>query len=321
MKIRPLNAPELPTYDLLARRHGTLFNTTEWLALFGDQMQALGIFDNGDNLIGGCALYQERRWGLKIIRRAPFTPTCGPFLEIKAKNPVAILEARRAALDCLANYLEEEAPALCMLPLDRNIPEALPFFWRGYKVVPNYTYLLDLNVPLDRILKSMSPTRRNDMTKAARDGLTVRQVTDFKRLRDLVLATFNRKRKSVDRHCLEAILFTFAHSTNSFAFSTYQGDEEIAACFVVHDSETAYYLLGGYSEDHRHHGAGALAMFEAIKHAQNIGLKTFDFEGSVIPVIERYFRGFGGQLTPYLTINKGWLPLEVALKFFKRNIY
>lgn len=321
MKIRPLNASELPAYNLLARRQGTLFNTTEWLALFGDQMQALGIFDKGDHLVGGLSLYQERRWGVKIIRRAPFTPTCGPFLEVKAKNPVAVIEERRAALDCMIDYLEKEAPGLCMLPLDRGIEDALPFFWRGYKVVPNYTYLLELTVPLDHISKKMSPTRRRNMTKAARDGLVVRQVTDFSIIRNLVLTTFDRQRKFVDRACLEAILFQYAHSANSFAFSAYQGDDPIAACFVVHDAETAYYLLGGYNNDNRHHGAGAIAMFEAIQHAQQLGLKRFDFEGSVIPAIERYFRGFGGTLTPYLTINKGWLPIEVALKFIKRNIF
>ncbi|MDS4068154.1 MAG: GNAT family N-acetyltransferase [Candidatus Competibacter sp.] len=321
MKIRPLNASELPAYDALARRHGTLFNTTEWLALFGDQMQALGIFDNGDNLVGGLSLYRERRWGLKIIRRAPFTPTCGPFLEVKARNPVAIIEERRKALDCLIDYIEEETPALCMLSLDRNITDALPCFWRGYKIIPNYTYLLDLTASLDQIYKNMSPTRRNDMTKATRDGLIVRQISDFDSVRDLVLATFDRQRKFVDRACLEAILFRYAHPANSFAFSADQGDDPIAACFVVHDAETAYYLLGGYSEEKRHHGAGALALFEAIKYAQQLGLKRFDFEGSVIPAIERYFRGFGGKLTLYLTVNKGWLPIEVALKFIKRNIF
>lgn len=321
MKIRVLSPSELPAYDALARRHGTLFNTTEWLALFGDQMQALGIFDKGDSLVGGLSIYQERRWGVKIIRRAPFTPTCGPFLEVKSKNPVAVIEERRAALDCMIDYLEKEAPGLCMLPLDRGIEDALPCFWRGYKVVPHYTYLLELTVPLDQIRKNMSPTRRNDLTKATRDGLAVRQETDFNVIRDLVLATFDRQRKFVDRACLEAILFQYARSANSFAYSAYQGDDPIAACFVVHDAETAYYLLGGYNNDNRHHGAGAIAMFEAIQYAQQLGLKRFDFEGSVIPAIERFFRAFGGKLTPYFTVNKAWLPIELALKFVKRNIF
>lgn len=62
-------------------------------------------------------------------------------------------------------------------------------------------------------------------------------------------------------------------------------------------------------------------MFEAIQHTQQLGLERFDFEGSVIPAIERYIRGFGGKLTPYFKVNKAWLPIELAMKFVNRNIF
>ena len=36
--------------------------------------------------------------------------------------------------------------------------------------------------------------------------------------------------------------------------------------------------------------------------------KVFDFEGSMIPQIEKYFRGFGGELTPYFVLQKNnWM--------------
>lgn len=62
-------------------------------------------------------------------------------------------------------------------------------------------------------------------------------------------------------------------------------------------------------------------MLRITKHAKNLGLKYFDFERSMIPQIERYFRGFGGQLTPYYRINKAKLPFEILLKFFKRESF
>lgn len=319
MNVRVIEQSEYAVWDELVHQHGALFNRLDWLSIFGDKMQTLGLFDAGGTMIGGMSLYQECRWGLRILRRAPFTPTCGPFIAIKSQNPVAILEERRKALDCMVDYLEIKSAAICMLPLDRRISDALPFLWRGYKVTPNYTYLLDLSQPIEQIKKNMSSERRKNIAAAGRDGLSVRQTTDMSVVRDLVLATFGRQDKSVDKVILEAILFKYANPSNSLAFTTYRGDSPIATCFVVHDSETAYYLLGGYSESERHHGAGALAMFEAITCSKAMGLKTFDFEGSVIPAIERYFRGFGGQLKPYFTVNKAWLPLEMVLKLSKRG--
>ena len=321
MNIRALDPSELPAYDELARQHGTLFNRTDWLALFAPKLQPLGLFDDGGKMVGGLSLYRDRRWGLTILRRAPFTQTCGPFVAVKSQNPVAILEERRKALTCMVEFLDQQSPAICMLPLDRNISDALPFFWRGYKVVPQYTYLLDLSLSLDQLRKNMAPDRRNDISKAARDGLVIRPTTDMAEVRDLVLSTFGRQDKFLDRACLDAVLFRYANPSNSYAFVACRDNAPIAACFVLHDSRTAYYLLGGYRAEDRHHGAGALAVFEAIRRAQELGLSTFDFEGSVIPPIERFFRGFGGRLTPYFTVNKAWGPLEIGLKFMRRGFF
>lgn len=321
MKIRELTSSERPAWDELARRHGSLFNRLDWLDLFGSRMRLLGLFDAGDTLVGGAAVYAERRGGLTVFRRAPFTPTCGPFLAVKSSNPVAVLEERRAAVECLASWLDERHPALCMLPLDRRIADALPFFWRGYKVVPQYTYLLDLAPPLEQIRRQMSPDRRNDVSKAVRDGVTARPAQGLDEVRDLVLATFGRQDKGVDRDVLEGILTRHARPGNHYAYVACRDGTPTAACFVVHDDRTAYYLLGGYCAENRHHGAGALAVWEAIRHAKEAGLDTFDFEGSVIPPIERFFRGFGGRLTPYFTVNKGWWPLETAMKFLRRGLF
>ena len=59
-----------------------------------------------------------------------------------------------------------------------------------------------------------------------------------------------------------------------------------------------------------HHGA-----------AKDRGLAIFDFEGSVILPIERYFRGFGGTLTPIISVHKAWLPLEMGLKLVRRSLF
>ena len=321
MKIHCLGSSELEIYDVLARKHGTLFNCLDWLAQFGDNVQILGIFEDSGEMVGGLSFFKERRFGLKIIRNAPFTPMCGPFIAIKAQNPVAMIEKRRKVLVCVVEYLEIESPAIIRFGLDQGVFDVLPFYWNNYKVIPAYTYLIDLSLSLLDIQKNMSSAQRNHILKAKKDDLIVKRTYDMHIVRDLVLATFDRQNKSLNNRALENILFRYANNSNSYAFTTYRGDNPIATCFVVHNQKTAYNLIAGYKAQERHHGAGPLAVFEAIKYAKEIGIKIFDFEGSVVPAIETYFRGFGGTLTPFFTVNKAWLPLEIGLKFVKRKFF
>jgi hypothetical protein len=47
----------------------------------------------------------------------------------------------------------------------------------------------------------------------------------------------------------------------------------------------------------------SLLLWEAINKSAKKA-KAFNFEGSMIEPIERYFRAFGGKLTPYFEIKK-----------------
>jgi len=59
-------------------------------------------------------------------------------------------------------------------------------------------------------------------------------------------------------------------------------------------------------------------MWQSILLAREKGLKTFDFEGSMIPEVEKYFREFGGTLIPYYVAYKAPTALKLILKLNKR---
>ena len=319
--IKEIGGAGQSSYNDLARRYGTIFNTTDWLKIFEDTTQLYGIYDKGDNLIGGFYLYKEKRSIFTIYRDPPFTPAIGPFLEVKAENPVAIMDLWKKTVASIAGFIEELPYSVISVSLNKNIIDAQPFIWSKFKVIPRYTYILELGKSMEDIRKEMSNARRNDMNKAIKDGLAVRLVNDLNLVKSLVLKTYSRQEMAANEYYLDKVLFEFANKDNSFGFVTVRDGNPIAASFCVYDKDTAYYLLGGYDHKSKHHGAGALAIWEAIKYAKDLGLKHFDFEGSMVPEIERYFRGFGGQLTPLYRVNKAKLPLEILLKFFKRDLF
>ena len=78
--------------------------------------------------------------------------------------------------------------------------------------------------------------------------------------------------------------------------------------FIAWQESSAYYLAGGGDPELRASGAHSLILWEGIRFtAQYTDL--FDFEGSMIPGVERFFREFGAIQTPFFTITKGNLSL------------
>jgi lipid II:glycine glycyltransferase (peptidoglycan interpeptide bridge formation enzyme) len=76
-----------------------------------------------------------------------------------------------------------------------------------------------------------------------------------------------------------------------------------AAAYIVWDEQSAYYLMGGGDPELRTSGAMSLAMWEAIRFAHQVS-RRFDFEGSMIEPIERFFRAFGARQVPYFYVSR-----------------
>jgi len=321
MIIRELTPCQHQKYDRLSVLYGSVFTTLQWVELFGKDIKNYGIYDAGDNLIGGFFIFTEKKYGFSVYCNPPLTPSIGPFFKNDSINPVRAMDKCKQIISLIAEFIDRTNYSVVSLSFDRNIIDMQPFAWRDYKVTPQYTYIIQLALPVEDIWKRMSNERRNDITRGLKDGLIVKQTDDHKIIKSLVIQTFSRQNKTIDDFYINKILFDFANTGNSFAFVTFANGNPIACTFCVYDNNTAYYILGGYNSENKHHGAGALCVWEAIQYAKNLGLAYFDFEGSMVPAIERYFRGFGGELVPYYRVNKAKLPLEIALKFFKRQFF
>lgn len=318
MTIRPIDKSEIDRYNVLADQSGSIFNSTGWLDIFGDPVRIFAILDNDKRLIGGFHLYIDHLLGIQHIKNPPFTPNCGLFYDTIAKNKSKQLAFEKNIISDLSEFLCGYS-GIKTLSFPTSIKDFQPFYWKKYKVIPNYTYHIDLKKSQEEIFEAFSPERRNDLKKAKKDGLSSRFVTDFTVIRELVIKTFDRQKDSIPLKILDRILFQFANPSNSFAIEVNKDDKAIAGIFCVFDQKRIYYLLGGYDSSNRHSGAVALAIWDAIKKGIEFGAYIFDFEGSMIPQVEKFFRDFGGDLVPYYTINKAWLPLEFPLKLIKRN--
>lgn len=321
LKCRPLIEDEFTAYDDLVQRQGTVFAQRKWLAMHDANMTLLGLFDGGNRLIGTFPIHTTRKFGLPVLMRSPFTPYNGPYFSKDIESSKRFFETRRFFLSEIASHIGQQRLSLCCLSMDPACTDCMPFRWRGYKVIPGFTYRIKLTKPKKEIQANFSSARRRNIRSALRDSLRIESLESYSLVESLAQKTFDRQNKRFPVDALRRILYDVTCPENSFAFAAFDGSKPIACVFCVFDKHTAYYLIGGYDSADAHPGAGAACMEAAIFKSKSLGLKTFDFEGSVIPPIERYFRGFGGELTSFWTANRAWFPVEVILKMKKRELF
>jgi hypothetical protein len=75
--------------------------------------------------------------------------------------------------------------------------------------------------------------------------------------------------------------------------------------FTFNDLTT--YLFSGTVPAHKQSGAASLLVWKGIQKASK-AYKQFDFDGSMIESIEKFFRGFGATPVPYLNVKKSRIP-------------
>ena len=311
MQIRPISIAELGLLPVTS-----IFNSSEWISMYKTNLELLGIFNANDEIIGCFYLYKRKR--AKVITQIsspPFTPHCGLFFKRFASNLAKKHNENKKVTKAISDYLNKNyKSSIITLVFPPFLKDIHAFYWNKFKVIPNYTYQISLNDSMDEIKKNMDPKTRNLINKAIKDGLKVEQNYDMNLVKSIVMQTMDRKGVDIDKKILNNILFNFSNTENSFSFIVKQNKDILAITFCIYDKGKCYYLLGGYNKGKSHAGAGPMGVTASIEHAIEKGIEMFDFEGSMIPNIESYFRSFGGRLTPYFTINKASFFIESLLK-------
>lgn len=290
--------------------------------MFGDKLQYGGIYEDGQKLVAGFYYYCDSKAGIPFYHCPPYTPHNGFVYKLSSKNFAAQHGEIKRFMAQAASFLGKlSRKGILRTSFPCELKDMQAFIWDKFKVIPQYTYRISLEQSLEDIQSKMLAERRNDIKKAVKDGVECEFNYDLGLIKNMNEKMFQKKSVSASQVYLEKIFSEFACGTNSYSYvSRYKG-EVIATVFCINDATTAYYLLGSNDEANKHSGGGALTLWHAIEHAKNAGLKLFDFEGSMIKPVEKYFRGFGGELIPYYSAVKAPLLLEMLLKFQKRELF
>lgn len=316
MYIRSIDIEDIPFFE-------NIFSSKKWLSIFNGNIDIHGIFNKDNSIIGFFYTSNfQRKFNISQISNAVYTPNCSLYFLDETINKSKKNTFYKKISQTISEYLLTLDYGLISISLPEYFTDMQPFIWGKYKVITRYTYHLDLSKDEDVLLQNMSKERRKNIRKAQKDNIVIKQLIDNNiENYSLIVDTFLNQGIQPNEDVLKKILFEFSSLENSFSFIAYKNKLPIATTFCVYDKEKTYYLFGGYDKNHSHEGAGALCMWNSVLKSKELGVKTFDFEGSMIPSIEKYFRGFGGDVVPYFSVNKGKLLYEMLLKFKERSVF
>ena len=243
--------------------------------------------------IGTFAYPFKKKYGLKLIQLPILTLGVGPV-----------------------NKTTEELPDFDLFDLN-FLPGTNPD-WKGFKQSKKHTYRIQDLSNLEKVFSEFTSSTRQQIRKAEKI-ITVSESDNIEALYKMVSLTFKRQSKKTPYTLAYVKTINEACAKNNCRKILLAKDSEgniHSACFIAWDKNTTYYVMGGSDPQYKSSASYSLLMYAAIKEASKHS-KEFDFCGSSIPSIERFFKGFGSEQVSYFQmkkVNSKALKVVLALK-------
>jgi hypothetical protein len=301
--LRPIAAQKNPTPVASATSYN-LFQEAWWLDAVAAGEWDEVVVKHGGQVAARLPFVRRVRLGSTWLLQPKLTPCLGPWMRpSSAKLTNRIAEEKE--------LMQELIDALPQFDLFRQsfAPEVtywLPFYWRGFNQTTRYTYRLSDLTDRATLWAALRENIRREIRKAAK-LVTVRSDLDIDCFARVWALTFARQgtRLPVSMDLLHRLDLACAQRNcrRMFFAEDIQGRIH-AAAFLVWTADCAYYLMGGGDPKLRNSGAGSLVLWEAIAFASTVS-RQFDFEGSMMEPVERFFRAFGGTPVAFFSLSKG----------------
>lgn len=306
--VRPLTEDEYPLWDnlLATSPQRSIYNQRWWIDIVTHgQARLLGCFSS-NNLLGGLPIWPCSTLGVPRLRQPPLTPYWGPLLaplEGKAvtrlSNEMHILRAMADALDPWPDVTMQFHPSLS---------NWLPFHWNGFTQVTRYTYRIHDLSDMKQVEKACDENVPKQVRKAQRNGVMLRDMIDPMDIMGLhSMSMANQGARESAEIVAFWPLLSRAAQDHGCLFTTQAHDAEgnvHSACAAVWDDRYAYGIYNGNDPRFRRSCGGMLTFWRILELAGNYGI-GFDFEGSSIEPVEKFFRQFGGELCPFMLVTRG----------------
>ncbi len=282
-----------------------LFCQPWWLDVVCDagEWEVVLAWNSGGDLTGVLPYYRTQYYGFPVIRMPMLTPFIGPLIFSAGDKKNAVASTRK-----IVQGLIEELPSAAYLLYNchHSFTDWLPFYWAGYQQTTRYTNILDLRPGGDELQAGFKPALRNKIRKARR-LVRIEHSDDLPAFYAINRQSFERQEMATpySQSFLQRLDDALSSRGQRSIYLAYTPEGDIVAgAYIVRDERTAYCLALGAGEEGRRRAAVPLLLWSAIQDAAGV-VPYFDFEGSMIEVVAKFFGSFGGKLVPYFQLYRG----------------
>lgn len=259
------------------------------------------IFDEKKGgIIAALPYFIKKKYGFSYITMPHFVRYMGPFLLPEYQN---LKDQHR-----VYKNLIDQLPGVDSFNqnFEPRVTNWLPFYWEGYNQSTRYTYRLDISEP-EQVFKRFALDIRRNIKKAG-DQVEITEQGSVEEFYAIHKMTFDRQDKGLPysleifKNHMEAL------QERGLAKMFFARDDQqrvhAVSCLML-DGDVAYYHLSGGDPALRKSGAGMLLVWHIIQYAREAwGVKTFDFEGSMIKNVEQVWHRAGAYQVPYFNVRK-----------------
>lgn len=284
-----------------------LFHQPWWLDIVTNKnWQVVLSKDNGNNIKASMPYSQTKKYGLSLTLQPVLTPYLGIslFYPIDLQKQTSIYSFQNKHI---ANIIDQ-LPKNSIYQYHKFLPDFdnwYPFFKNNFSQSVRYTYTLNGIKNHAKIYNGFSNTIKRQI-KEAKNKVKISEEKDLCLVFTLVKESLQKQKVKfpVNRAIIKALEKVSEEKNQGKIFIARDLEGNInSGLFLVWDHKKAYLIGLGTQMNTESNNSTKLLIWEGIKYASQY-VDTFDFEGSMIPRVERLYRNFGGTRTSYFEIKK-----------------
>lgn len=289
-----------------------IYLQTEWLdivSIHGMEWDVVFSYDAQNNIQGYWPYVFKQQVFWKKITMPSFTPYMGPRLIYpEHQNEYERISFENKVL----KELQGKLPAFAEIKFkwSRDYTNWLSFYWNQFQQQTSYTYIIPNTSDSNQVFSGFKKSIQRQIRKAS-ESLQIREAEEAKSvIQMLQLSLGEASRRLLNREVLQKLHIIAHAKKQSYILEAVSSDGQvIGAIYLLFDQREMMYLYGGYDDKINDSGAMPLLFWTALQKANELQL-SFNFEGSMIPGVERFFRSFGAIQTPVFTIEKKYFPYK-----------